>query len=324
LFIYSDKLLDALMGEAIISVEGLTKVFNNTIRAVDNVSFSINKGEIFSLLGPNGAGKTTTVEILEGLQDPTSGDAEVLGASIKKGLTDVRSRIGILPQEFEPFDLLKPPEFLKYFGELYGKPLGKDETSGLLKTVGLYDRRKSISMNLSGGEKRKLGIALSLVSDPELMFLDEPTTGLDAQSRRALWALITRLKEEGKTIFLTTHYLEEAEELADRVAIMHMGKIIEIGTPRQLIEASGGNVLLVLENTPRESSGFASRLMLESTYEGTNLKITIPKGQSIKGTVEKMTGAGAKFTDFYTTRPTLEDAFLSLVGSKLENGELKE
>ena len=226
--------------ENVISVKGLRKVFNDSIVAVDNVSFEVKRGEVFSLLGPNGAGKTTIVEILEGLQDPTSGTATVLGKKLEDGFTDIRGRMGILPQEFEPFDMLKPTEFLSYFAELFGKSLKDKDISKLLKTVGLYERRKSFSQNLSGGEKRKLGIALSLVSDPEFLFLDEPTTGLDAQSRRSLWALITSLKEKGKTIFLTTHYLEEAEELADRVAIMHKGKIIEIGTPRELIEAAGG------------------------------------------------------------------------------------
>jgi len=311
-------------GEVVISVEGLTKVFNNTIRAVDNVSFKINKGEVFSLLGPNGAGKTTTVEILEGLQDPTSGTATVLGTKLEQGFAAIRGRMGILPQEFEPFDLLKPIEFLRYFSELFNKPLNKKEIDKLLKTVGLYDRRKALANTLSGGEKRKLGIALALVSDPELMFLDEPTTGLDAQARRTVWALITSLREAGKTIFLTTHYLEEAEELSDRVAIMHKGKIIQLGTPRELIEASGGNVLIVLNDTPRESERVTSKLGFESYYEGNNLKIKVPRGQSVKETLSKISDAGVAYKDFYTTRPTLEDAFLSLVGAKLEDGELKE
>ncbi|MCK5547573.1 MAG: ABC transporter ATP-binding protein, partial [Thermoplasmata archaeon] len=274
--------------------------------------------------GPNGAGKTTIVEILEGLQDPTSGTATVLGKKLEDGFTDIRGRMGILPQEFEPFDMLKPTEFLSYFAELFGKSLKDKDISKLLKTVGLYERRKSFSQNLSGGEKRKLGIALSLVSDPEFLFLDEPTTGLDAQSRRSLWALITSLKEKGKTIFLTTHYLEEAEELADRVAIMHKGKIIEIGTPRELIEAAGGEILLVLEETPRASAQAARKLKLESLYEGDDLKIKVPKDQSVKEVLSNISKAGVKFKDFHTTRPTLEDAFLSLVGAKIENGELKE
>jgi ABC-2 type transport system ATP-binding protein len=314
----------SMRGEVVISVEGLEKVFSGTIRAVDNVSFKVNRGEVFSLLGPNGAGKTTTVEILEGLQDPTAGTATVLGKKLEEGFADIRGRMGILPQEFEPFDLLKPVEFLKYFSELYGKSLSKEKIDELLKTVGLYERRKSLSTNLSGGEKRKLGIALALVSDPELMFLDEPTTGLDAQARRSIWALITSLKEAGKTIFLTTHYLEEAEELADRVAIMHKGKIIELGTPRELIEAAGGNVMIVLDNTPRESEEITSKLGFESYYEGNNLKVKVPKDQSVKGALDKISSAGVVYNDFYTTRPTLEDAFLALVGAKLENGVLKQ
>jgi ABC-2 type transport system ATP-binding protein len=312
------------MSEIAISVEGLTKVFNNTIVAADKVSFKVKKGEVFALLGPNGAGKTTTVEILEGLQDPTSGSATVLGANIKDGFKKIRNRIGVLPQEFEPFDLLKPPEFLKYFGALYGKSLTEDEITNLLEIVGLNERRKSVAMNLSGGEKRKLGIAIALVSDPELLFLDEPTTGLDPQARRSLWSLITQLKNEGKTVILTTHYLEEAEELSDRVAIMNKGKIIAMGTPRELMVKAGGEFILLLEGASTNGVDIAQELGLDAFHAGPTLNIRIRKGESVKDVILKLTDAGVEYRDFYTTKPTLEDAFLSLVGAKLENGELKE
>jgi ABC-2 type transport system ATP-binding protein len=313
-----------MQNEFVISVEGLRKVFNNTIVAVDDISFKVKKGEVFSLLGPNGAGKTTTVEILEGLQDPTSGDATVLGTSIKGGFVKIRERIGVLPQEFEPFDLLKPPEFLRYFGQLYGKNLKEEEITDLLKTVGLNERRTSVAMNLSGGEKRKLGIAVSLVSDPELLFLDEPTTGLDPQARRSLWSLITNLKDEGKTVILTTHYLEEAEELSDRVAVMNHGKIIAMGTPRELMDKAGGEFMLLLEGASTNGIDVARKLGLDAFHAGPTLNIRIGKGESVKEVILRLNEAGVEYRDLYTTKPTLEDAFLSLVGAKLENGVLKE
>jgi ABC-2 type transport system ATP-binding protein len=168
--------------EPIIVVRQLTKVYEGDLVAVDHVDFEVNRGDIFAMLGPNGAGKTTSVEMMEGLRTPTSGSISIFGVDVMKDYAKIRHRVGVLPQEFEPFDRLKAPEAIKYFAALFGKKLTAEELDDLIKTVGLETRTKTFAMKLSGGEKRRLGIALALVGDPELLFLDEPTTGLDAQA----------------------------------------------------------------------------------------------------------------------------------------------
>ncbi len=227
------------MNLPVVEVIELTKRYPPDTTAVDGVSFSIRKGEVFSLLGPNGAGKTTTVEIIEGLRTPTSGSISVLGVDIRNGFDSIRRRVGVLPQNFEPFDLLTPLEAVAYWADLLEVRAGRKDAERLLERVGLESRKKAMSKTLSGGEKRKLGIALSMVNDPELLFLDEPTTGLDPRARRDLWGLIEEVKGRGTTVVLTTHYLEEAEKLADEVAIMHKGKIIAEGAPDELVSRHG-------------------------------------------------------------------------------------
>ena len=214
------------MASSIIDVEALLKRYPPDINAVDGITFSVSSGQVFSMLGPNGAGKTTTVEILEGLRTPTGGQAHVMGVDSTKEYSEIRGRVGILPQNFEPFDNLKPFEAVDYWARLFDMRTTRKQINALLDTVGLAERKSLLSKKLSGGEKRKLGIALSLINEPELLFLDEPTTGLDPKARRDLWKLIEEIRKEGTTVFLTTHYLEEAEKLADDVAIMHKGKIV--------------------------------------------------------------------------------------------------
>lgn len=217
------------MAEGLIVVEGLSKHYPPNVRAVDDISLTIPPKQIFSLLGPNGAGKTTTVEILEGLRTPTSGKVDIFGVDILKDYSPIRGRVGILPQNFEPFDELKPPEAVEYWAGLYDMRATKKDIDRLLDEVGLSEKKNLISKKLSGGEKRKLGIALSVINEPELLFLDEPTTGLDPKARRDMWHLVSDIRRKGTTVFLTTHYLDEAEKLSDDVAIMHRGRIIEIG-----------------------------------------------------------------------------------------------
>lgn len=310
--------------EAIVSVRNLTKIFNDTIVAVNGISFDVYKGEIFALLGPNGAGKTTTVEIIEGLQGPTRGDVFVFGRNIKRGFRGLRSKIGVLPQEFEPFDLLKPPEFIKYFATLFGRRMNEEDIESLLDLVGLTERRKSLSVHLSGGEKRRLGIALSLVSNPELVFLDEPTTGLDAQARRHLWSVIGTLRDEGKTIFLTTHYLEEAEELADRVAIMNQGDLVAMGAPEELIDKVGGTSSLILEGIDTDLAGPIQALGFRAKVKEGRIEIDLKSGETVKDVLSTLSLQKMEFRDLRTRRPTLEEAFLKLVGARLEDGELTE
>jgi ABC-2 type transport system ATP-binding protein len=206
------------------------------LTAVDGISFSVEAGEIFSLLGPNGAGKTTTVEILEGLRQRDSGDVKVLGMDPWKQGYKLHFKIGVIPQGFRFFDKSTPREAIKYYADLFNVIVDPDQ---ILREVILEDSKNVLFENLSGGQKQKLGLGLALVNTPELLFLDEPTTGLDPQARRTMWHVIQELKKQGRTILLTTHYLEEAQLLADKVAIMNKGKITASGSPLELIEKYG-------------------------------------------------------------------------------------
>ena len=221
--------------QPIIEVEGLCKNYGS-IRAVDGVSFSIASGEVFGILGPNGAGKTTTVEILEGMRPLDSGHARVNGLDVSYNPRAIKSVIGIQLQSTSFFDRLSLREILDVFGSLYHRRV---DALALLRLVELEDRAKSMFNELSGGQKQRFSIASTLVNDPLVLFLDEPSTGLDPQARRHLWELVKGFKAEGRTVLLTTHYMEEAEELCDRVAIMDGGRIVAMDTPQALI----GNLL---------------------------------------------------------------------------------
>ncbi|TET90662.1 MAG: ABC transporter ATP-binding protein [Methanomassiliicoccales archaeon] len=310
--------------DPIIVVKELTKVYEGDIVAADHVSFEVKRGEIFSLLGPNGAGKTTTVEMMEGLRTPTSGDIRIFGVDVNKDYASIRHRVGVLPQEFEPFDRLKPPETISYFAGLFGKKMTDEQVTNLLKTVGLDNRAKSLSMKLSGGEKRRLGIALALVGDAELLFLDEPTTGLDPQARRSLWKLLEGLRDEGRTILLTTHYLEEAERLADDVAVMHLGKIIARGSPEELMDKFGGGISILLRGCGEEALSRTQALGFKVEQVKGDLKVDLAPGDSVREAIRRLDASDVPFKDLITIEPTLEEAFLNLVGSKMEGGVLKQ
>lgn len=216
----------------IIQVEGLRKSYGD-LKAVDGVSFAVGAGEVFGILGPNGAGKTTTVEILEGMREPDSGTALVNGIDVQKYPREVKKIIGIQLQSSAFFDRLNLAEILDVMASIYRRQINAME---LLGTVELADRAKSLFRDLSGGQKQRFSVASTLVNDPVLLFLDEPTTGLDPQARRHMWELIQRFKSEGRTVLLTTHYMEEAAELCDRVAIMDHGKIVAIDRPAALVD----------------------------------------------------------------------------------------
>lgn len=216
----------------IIEVTGLIKAYG-AIKAVDGVSFSVRTNETFGILGPNGAGKTTTVEILEGLRVPDGGKALVCGVDVLQNPQQVKSKIGVQLQASSFFDNLKLIELIDLFASFYGR---KVNAKSILKEVELTDKTNSYYPKLSGGQKQRFSIATALVNDPLVLFLDEPTTGLDPQARRNLWDLVKGMKKNGKTIVLTTHYMEEAEELCDRVAIFDHGKVIALGTPDALIK----------------------------------------------------------------------------------------
>ena len=216
----------------IVLVEELTKRYGD-FTAVDSISFSVCQGEVFGILGPNGAGKTTTVEILEGMRTPDSGIALVNGIDVTRDAQRVKAIIGVQLQSSAFFDHLNLMELLEVFGSLYRR---KVNARAILEQVELVDKVKAEYKHLSGGQKQRLSIAVGLVNDPLIMFLDEPTTGLDPQARRHMWELVKNLQDHGKTVILTTHYMEEAEELCDRVAIMDMGRIIALDTPETLIQ----------------------------------------------------------------------------------------
>lgn len=216
----------------VIQATGLTKRYGE-LTAVDGVSFEVERGEIFGLLGPNGAGKTTTVEILEGMRNPSEGTAVIDGTEVTRDPRGVKAKIGVQLQSAAFFDNLVLLEIVSLFGSLYGR---KADAREILGKVELLDKGKANYRQLSGGQKQRLSIATALVNDPVVIFLDEPTTGLDPQARRHMWDLIKRLRTNGKTILMTTHYMEEAEELCDRVAIMDKGVIVALDTPDALID----------------------------------------------------------------------------------------
>jgi len=217
----------------ILDVSNLTKTYDNGVQAVKGVSFTVNKGEVFGILGPNGAGKTTTLEMIEGLRSITSGKVILDGINTQEEPYKVKQRIGIQLQSSSFFSNLKLTELLVMFKELYGSDANPAE---LLAEVGLTEKSGAVVKNLSGGQKQRFSIATTLVNKPVMVFLDEPTTGLDPQARRNLWELITQIKKRGTTVILTTHYMEEAQNLCDRIAIMDDGKIVALDTPEQLIK----------------------------------------------------------------------------------------
>lgn len=217
--------------EKVIQVNNLVKKYGK-LTAVNNISFDVQKGEIFGLLGENGAGKTTTLEIIEGLRKATSGEVKVLGMDTKKNIREIKKRIGVQLQSSAYYNFLKLDEILKLFAGFYNK---KVDTAKLFEMVGLKEKANHYVNSLSGGQKQRFSIIASLINDPEIVFLDEPTTGLDPIGRRNTWEIISKIKEGGKTIILTTHYMEEAEKLCDRVAIMEKGKMVAINTPKRLI-----------------------------------------------------------------------------------------
>jgi len=219
--------------EQIIQVQDLRKSYGE-LKAVDGVSFSVGSGEVFGILGPNGAGKTTTVEILEGMREPDGGTAVVNGIDVQKDPRAIKKVIGIQLQSSAFFDRLNLVEILDVMASLYHREI---DAMDLLREVELADRADALFKELSGGQKQRFSVASTLVNDPILLFLDEPTTGLDPQARRHMWALVQRFKSEGRTVLLTTHYMEEAEELCDRVAIMDRGKIVALDRPSALVDS---------------------------------------------------------------------------------------
>jgi ABC-2 type transport system ATP-binding protein len=296
-----------------IEISELVKEYGS-IRAVDHISFKIPFGVIFAFLGPNGAGKTTTVEMLECLRTPSSGTASVLGLDIEKDQNEIRKRIGVLPQEFNTFDRLTVRESLKYFAMMYDNSRDVDE---LISSVDLVDKANTQYKNLSGGLKQRVGVAIALVNDPQIVFLDEPTEGLDPKARRGVWEIITKLRDEGKTVFLTTHYMEEAETLADIVAIILDGKIRAMDTTTNLINNHGCQTKLVVHG------GGAGAFEALRRWRGTELSdsdviVPLRDKKDLTKIVDLLDQRQIAFDELEMKKPSLEDVFLDLTATNWE------
>lgn len=305
-----------------IHVENLTKRYGD-LTAVNDISFTVKRGEIFAFLGPNGAGKTTTVEILVGLRKPTSGGAHVLGFDIAKEQKEIKKRIGVLPQSFNTYDRLTVKENIEYFSGVFDS---RPDVDGLIKLVDLDDKKKEQFKNLSGGLKQRLGIAVALVNDPEIVFLDEPTSGLDPKARHGVWRLIDDLHHKGKTVFLTTHYMEEAEALADRVGIIHNGKIVALDKTDALVAEHGKKNLLVLRKADPKAVSVIEKIGVKANYdkgEG-DVIIHLNHAVAVSDIMQALSSAHVSFSELQLKRSSLEDVFLNLTGEELGKEETNE
>jgi ABC-2 type transport system ATP-binding protein len=305
-------------------LRGVRKAFADVV-AVDGLDLEVTRGECFGLLGPNGAGKTTTIEMCEGLTAPDDGVVELLGLSWRTGANELRQRIGIQLQETQFPDKLTVEETLRLFRSFFRRGISTDES---IRSAQLEEKRGSRVGGLSGGQKQRLAMACALVGDPELLFLDEPTTGLDPQARRNLWDLVDKLKQAGRTIILTTHYMDEAERLCDRVAIMDHGRIIALGTPQQLIASVGGEHIVEFAVAGRETGQALVDVALLTAIPGVQshrvdaglhqlsvreLHTAVPR------IFAALTGQGLSLSEFRTHSATLEDVFVGLTGRNLRD-----
>lgn len=299
-------------------MHGLRKSYDD-FEAVKGIDFDVRSGEVFGLLGPNGAGKTTTVEILEGLRGRTSGDVTVLNYDPDRQKRQLKDRIGVCLQATNLPEKITVKEALDLFAAFYTQTVDGGQ---LLKRLQLWDKRDSGYGTLSGGQKQRLALALGLINDPQLLFLDEPTTGLDPQVRLEIRALLEQLREEKRTILMTTHYIEEAEKLCDRVAIIDSGKIVALGSPRELQEKSiGQSTIEILCDRPLEESSFPvwpGVIKTAVVKEGRGLTVASNHpARTLVEMVKWIDQQGMELVDVHLKRPTLEDVFIELTGKKL-------
>ncbi len=302
-----------MSGEAILSVRELGKSYGS-VRAVDGVSFSVRARTVFTLLGPNGAGKTTTLEILEGIREADSGEIEFFGVRVRKVTPDLKQRLGVLLQEggFEPY--LKVREVLSLFASFFARPR---PVADVLAEVALEDKAGALVRHLSGGQRQRLALGVALINDPDLLFLDEPTTGLDPQARRNIWAIVERLKGEGKTIVLTTHYMEEAEALSDEVVILDHGRVIAHGPPRDLTARLGQDTFIEFD-APELSPAAVGALPGEVHRDGTTVTLkTSDLVASLDGLLSWSREHAVPLRNMTVRQPNLEDVFLALTGRRL-------
>ena len=305
--------------DEVISVESLNKRFGDLV-AVDDISFSVRRGEVFGILGPNGAGKTTTLECIEGLQEPSSGRISVLGTEIARDPNTVKERIGVQLQASAYFDYLTLTEILELFGRFYSRRVPPAE---LLSTVGLEDKANTTVGKLSGGQQQRFTIAATLVNDPEVVFLDEPTAGLDPQARRNLWDFVQSINSQGRTIVLTTHYMEEAEFLCDRVAIMDQGRIVTLDTPTNLVRSLPVPYEVRASTLNEFSSNGLADLdcvteVLDDQNQGFRLRSS-DAASTMPALMDWVAKNDIKLTHLEVTPANLEDVFLSLKGRALRD-----
>jgi ABC-2 type transport system ATP-binding protein len=295
--------------EHAIVVEQLCKRYG-TLLAVDNVSFTVAKGELFAFLGPNGAGKSTTAEIIETIRAPTSGRVTVLGMDVTKSKSKVVRRIGVLPQGFSSFDRITVRESLLYYAQVFGCNADVD---ALMDLTHLRSKANALFNTLSGGLKQRLGIAAALVNDPEVVFLDEPTTGLDPHARHAVWDVLKDLKDRGKTVFLTTHYMEEAELLADTVAIISKGRIVATDSPARLTEKHANHMRLTLGSSDAAVPGLVRKMGFEPTRMGDeSICVLVNNADDVRAILGEIERAGLSLRGMDVRKPNLEEVFLKL------------
>ena len=301
----------------VLVAEDLRKSYDDAA-ALAGVSLSVGEGEVFALIGPNGAGKTTLVRALTGTTDPDSGSASVFGTEPQ--LAD-RQRIGLLPQSFDPPERLTARELVEYYAGLYDESRDPEE---ILAEVGMRDDDDTWYENLSGGQQRRACVGTTLVNDPDLLFLDEPTTGIDPAGRRALWRLVEDLADRGTTVFLTTHYMEEAERLADRVGLLADGEIVAVGSPAELVAEHGGRTRLVVETADDAvAAGTGALAGTDFEVEATDGELVVAgaRPEDIGDVVAVLNDRGVAYDGLAWKQPDLEDAFLQLTGRSVAGRE---
>jgi len=308
----------AVSTRAVISVAGVRKTYGRTV-AVDGVSFEVQDGEIFGLIGPNGAGKTTTMECVEGIRKPDRGAISVLGLDPFRDVYQLQDRIGVQLQQAHLQKRIKVWEAVHLWATLYRKPVSQGER--LLEQLGLSEKRNAWFMTLSGGQQQRLFIALALINDPEVVFLDELTTGLDPQARRAIWELVRGIRARGKTVFMTTHLMEEAERLCDRVAIIEHGRIIDVDSPQRLVDkhCPDRSVVLSTDDPLAEERFRALRHVVEVKHDATQFTIRGQGDGFVTEVIQCLAEHQVRVSSFRTEQPSLEDVFLKLTGHSIRD-----
>ena len=305
--------------ENVIQVDNLSKSYGD-VTAVNDMSFSVKKGEIFGFLGPNGAGKTTTLSILEGLRKLDRGRVRVLGMDVNENAKAIKSQIGVQLQSTSLLPDLTVFEQVQLFSRLYGYQLSHHEIMSLLEQVGLENKAKVLPDNLSGGQKQRLALALALVNQPQIVFLDEPTTGLDPQSRRVLWDLIRELCDQNKTVVLTTHYMEEAEALCHRVGIVDNGRLVALDTPNNLITNLAGISSITTSASLPLADFQQLPTVIQAQHDGNKLTIqTHEVAATLRSILDLAEKQCVSLNDLYIQQPNLEDVFLNLTGKRIRS-----